>query len=354
MGFLSNRRRRDQEDVQDPDVELDEDTDADADQPGGSGRGWFAGARATAARARGTAGPWPSKGAVASKSFLALALAAMACGPAALALAATGSNTTPVATSTPAAGSEEQARTTVESVSVQLVHALLTADRDHADHLKDLVAEPPGQLDLPAKAGQPPTSITVDTLTRGRAHRWTATLTSLGGQSGDGQTWQVTIDYNPATGRARAVRLPAQIATPNPQKVPVTTTTSVSMNDPAAVAGAGYITALLTGATDLSRWTSPGSSATAISPAACSKVTAETAETTGTGDPPTPGDGQHLDLVISVTCTLPGSDNQADNARSLQYPLTLASRGGRWEVAATTPTTAPSASPTTTPSDTPS
>lgn len=339
---------------QDTDQEPGDQTDAEA--PRRSRSGWFSGARSTARRASAAAGPWPAKGTAATKGFLALALAAMACGPAALALAATRPPTTTAASATPTGGDTGQMRTAVEATSVQLVHALLTADQEHSDHLKTLMAEPPGSLSLPAKALEAPTTITVDSIVPdpATAHRWRATVLALGGQSGDGQTWQVDVDVNPATGVARALRLPAQITTTQPPRTDDSDSkTSIPAGDQSAVTGFGYVTALLTGASDLSRWTAPGSSAAPITPAACQKVAAEKAEIPGTDQAPAPTDGQHLSMTVTVTCTLPTTDKDTTNVRSLQYPLTLASRGGRWEVTTTT-TTTPTPSPTTTSAPTPS
>lgn len=305
--------------------------------------GWLAGPRQTARRAAAAAGPWPSRGGAATKGFLALVLAAVACGPAALVLAATHPATTPTTATTPA-GSDEQDRTAVDAASVQLVHAVLTADAQHADQVKDLVADQPESLTLPDKAPRPPEAITVESITRlpGAANQWRATVLSVGGASDEGQTWQVDVQVDPATGTAQAIRLPAQITTGKTQATRGPEAMALSSTDPAAVTGFGYVTSLLTGASDLSRWTAPGNTVTPISPAACQKVTGDRAETTGTDQPPKPTDGQHLDLVVTVDCTLPGASTDT-NIRTLQYPLRLASRGNRWEVAAPS---APTPTPT--------
>ncbi|GEM_PF-353174 len=305
-------------------------------------------ARQTIRQATEATGPWPSSGRAATRGFLALALAAMACGPAALALAATRPAPTQTVV-TPRPVANDQARTEVESVSVQVVDALLSSDRQNTQTLKSLVLQMPDSLVLPDKALASPRTLTVSQASPDahRKSRWSVTVVALGGQSGAGQAWQVDVEVDPTSGQAKAVRLPALVAMPaSASSQGLAAVTVVSSVDPAAVTAFGFVTSMLTGASDLARWTAPGAQFTVVTPTPCAKVTPDRVEVSGTDQPPKPADRQQLAVTVTVTCTLPGGDQANPAARTLQYPMNLTSRGGRWEVTDTPTTPTPTPTPT--------
>lgn len=123
---------------------------------------------------------------------------------------------------------------------------------------------------------------------------------------------------------------------------------SISSNSPAWAAVEGFLGATLAGLSDVSRFTSPGSSLDAVTPVPYSAVTVSRLDSNRelTSKDDAPATGAQIRVMATVTVTSPGGDS------TLQYPLTLAGRDGRWEIADidqvpifTVPTTAPSESP---------
>ena len=115
---------------------------------------------------------------------------------------------------------------------------------------------------------------------------------------------------------------------PAPASAPTLDTSELRTADPAAQASSGFLTAMLTGNTDLSRWSSPGTAFTAVDPAPC--VSVKTTHVVGPDEVPTPSDRQKITVTVTVTCQLTGDES---TTRTSQYGLTLVSRAGRWEVA---------------------
>ncbi len=91
--------------------------------------------------------------------------------------------------------------------------------------------------------------------------------------------------------------------------------------DPLAVTVGGFLSALLTPATDLERWVAPDAAITAVRPAPFAAVAlsglAAVADDAG---------GQEVLAQVAATRTSGG-------VQHLQYPLRLVQRDGRWEVA---------------------
>ncbi|MFJ5850509.1 conjugal transfer protein [Streptomyces sp. NPDC092903] len=158
-----------------------------------------------------------------------------------------------------------------------------------------------------------------------------------------------------ATGYA-ATSLPAQVAAPSalkPGALAYESDRGSSSTDPAVETARGFLMAYLAGTTELDRYTSPGASVQAISPApyAAVKVTGVKDDATSSGQQRVPADGTVLHQLVQVDAT-----DQAGSPASLSYALTLKSRAGRWEVssvddapavrASSTASTAPHTTPT--------
>lgn len=151
-----------------------------------------------------------------------------------------------------------------------------------------------------------------------------------------------------------ATSLPAQVAAPaslKPATLVYESDRGTSSADPAVETAEGFLSAYLTGAVELDRYTSPGVRLQAISPAPYSavKLTSVQDDSTGSEQQKVPADGTELHQLVDVDAT-----DQAGNTASLSYALTLKSRAGRWEVAsvddapAISASSAPSTAPNTT------
>ncbi|MFJ8015028.1 conjugal transfer protein [Streptomyces sp. NPDC096339] len=153
-----------------------------------------------------------------------------------------------------------------------------------------------------------------------------------------------------------ATSLPAQVAAPaaiTPGALAYQSERGSSSADPSVDTARGFLSAYLTGAAALDRYTSPGLNLQAISPAPYSAV-----QVTGVRDDAAqsvqqkvPADGAELHQLVQVQAT-----DQAGSAVSLSYALTLKSRAGRWEVASVddAPAISPSSAPSVAPQPTPS
>ncbi|MEU0214104.1 conjugal transfer protein [Streptomyces sp. NPDC006265] len=154
-----------------------------------------------------------------------------------------------------------------------------------------------------------------------------------------------------------ATSLPAQVAAPaalKPGGLAYETDRGSSSADPSVETARGFLSAYLTGSTELDRYTSPGTRLQAINPApyAAVKVTGVQDDALNAGQQTVPADGTVRHQLVQVDAT-----DQVGSPVSLSYALTLKSRAGRWEVASVDDAPAirvsgtPSAAPhTTTPS----
>ena len=125
-----------------------------------------------------------------------------------------------------------------------------------------------------------------------------------------------------------ALTLPAFVAIP--AVVPAGTSvygTRVDLTSDAATAAGQFLTALLTGQGEVSRYVSPGVQIAPILPAPFAQLRVD--EVLATGDLPAAAvDGARLQLQVSVTGTV-----TVQQRLHSTYWLTLAARGGRWEIA---------------------
>ncbi|MFF2378346.1 conjugal transfer protein [Streptomyces xiamenensis] len=131
-----------------------------------------------------------------------------------------------------------------------------------------------------------------------------------------------------------ATSLPAQVAAPTAIEsgaLAYVSDRGSSNEDPAVAAASGFLTAFLTGTSELDRYTSPDSHhLQAISPVPYTAVTVTGVrdDFAGAGQQTVPADGTELHQLVNVDAT-----DQVGNKVSLSYALTLRARDGRWEVA---------------------
>lgn len=130
-----------------------------------------------------------------------------------------------------------------------------------------------------------------------------------------------------------ALALPAPVAAPGvaAQSPRLGYRYRATQDDPAAVSVQQFLTALIAGAGDVTRYLSPGTAISAVTPApytsvAVTDIATDLELTPGAA---VPADGTHLRALATATAT--GDPQQQ---ATVQYPLTLTVRGGRWEITA--------------------
>jgi hypothetical protein len=161
----------------------------------------------------------------------------------------------------------------------------------------------------------------------------TVTPPGRGPSVGARRYFQVPVTYQ--EGRLLAQTLPAPVPGPQPaEPVELGYPYRAAVDDAPALAAQGFLAALLTGAGDVTRFLSPGTSVTPIDPPPYTTVEVHEilADTDLTSAPATPRQGEQLQLLVTATAAA-----GADQEISVQYALTLAARAGRWEVKALEP-----------------
>lgn len=269
-----------------------------------------------------------------TRLFLLLFATAMLCGPAALIVLSTTRPVPPTQVAQAAAAPSDRDQVRAGAAAVELVRVWLSAGTDDTSTVVSVMGRDPGPFTLPAQRSIPPAWISVDDTEETGPGEWTVTV-AVGAAAGPAAS-HYTVLVAVTTQQAAAITLPARI--PNPRRVHDTRELRLlSTGDPITVTTTGFLTSLLTGANDLSRWLTPDS---ALQPTGsiCQTVKIRRVETASNADAP----ASHVADVLATTDCQPGSDKS--QVQTLQYPLTLQLRDGRWEVvgyAPTLPTTEP-------------
>lgn len=155
-------------------------------------------------------------------------------------------------------------------------------------------------------AGEPPLPVpTAEPAAGPRVEHWAVPLLERGGAL-QALAWPALVPAPAAAAPARS-RL-GGVQRPDP-------------DDPLAITVAGFLAALLTGTGDLERWVAPGAELAAVTPAPFAAV-----ELTGLAGADAPDGGRAV--LAEVLATRPGG-----TSAHLQYPLAMAVRDHRWEVA---------------------
>lgn len=140
--------------------------------------------------------------------------------------------------------------------------------------------------------------------------------------------WQVVLRTDTSTGTLSVVGLPAPIAAPGNLAADTTFEYPKQVGDPAARAAVQeFLTAYLAGSGEVSRYTAPGSSITAVTPAPYTKVLVQNLNATDEMSAKTAAkDGTEVQVLVTAQL------DQGTSSQTSTYFLTMASRAGRWEV----------------------
>lgn len=364
MSFLT-RRRADPFDAADEPTDLATGTaavPAAGDPRPGRRLGRSRAVGATPARPADPVGEWTFGTSLATRAVHIALVGCLATGPVALIYAATRVSS-PVE-QTLAAAPAPQTSTTSDTVQAaataqRLVVAWLTASEADGPTLEAQLLEPDSSIDLQLPTTRPaaPSRVWTENVEALTINRWAVTIGAQGGSAGTGTYYLVPVQVEASA--AAALTLPAR--TPGPVKASVGSLDAtdpplaIAAADPASVTVSGYLDALLAGSGDLDRWTSPGATLTAISPAPCRSVDVQEVTTAADQMPTASVDDTQLTVLAVATCTAPpvkaagtGATQVAASTVS-QYPLVLCARGGRWEVSATNPALTDPTAPASTP-----
>jgi len=142
--------------------------------------------------------------------------------------------------------------------------------------------------------------------------------------------FQVSVHYS--AGAMVASALPAPTAAPAAAEAPqLPYRYSGSVNSPLAASVAGFLTSLLTGNGDVTRYISPGASIAPVLPAPYTEVVIGELITDRnlTGVTAAPAQGEQVRVLVTARATAGPKQDV-----TVQYALSLLARAGRWEVKA--------------------
>jgi hypothetical protein len=189
-------------------------------------------------------------------------------------------------------------------------------------------------------------------------------LAVAGIEKADG-AWAVTVaatvaDAREATAR-RYFRVPVRVTgdvvtalmSPTPVSGPVASADAsngyrarVDVSSPVGQAVTGFLGAYLAGASDVSRWTTPGAVLAALEPAPYTALSLDGLRSVqGLDADATPADGQTIRLLAEATATVTD-----DQTVPVAMAMTMTARAGRWETTAIDLAPAQGATPDATPS----
>jgi len=275
---------------------------------------------------------------------LTLALAAaIACGPAAIIWRALTPPPQPVtAAATPGFDQRMTSRRAVASeTAAAWVHAWLTTPAANADRLTAFYA---GKVELPTVAAAAADVRVVDAVAAAPGV-WSVVVTATVTADQNTATrrfYQVPVAVSGDPGRVQSAVMAIPAIVPEPTKLGAVNTGTYPVTVlPDSALGASvsaFLTALLTGAGEVSRYVSPGSelaTATLEGPkygAVNVRSIAATDPVAGITDTHAPADGTSVHVLAMAVVADSGATDQ--QGLSVSYPLFLTARGGRWEVTA--------------------
>ena len=293
--------------------------------------------RSAAARDDEPASPlaqWTNGSSLKTKAATAVLVGALVLSPAGLVvgLAAASSGSPPTAPAEVADTRGEQAA--VEEFATRFVTTWLSVTNDTAeDELAGLV-EIPDAAQFPAEGMRASDPAIADVRQAGTGI-WSVTVAvtaiPAGADQGVRRFFQVPIVYD--DGRLAALALPAPVAAPTMADLPsLEYPSDLSPSDPAWQTVSGFMSALLAGKGDITRYLTPGTHVSPVSPAPYGAIRIDhlaAAVDLGVEPAREPADGEELAVLVTVTGL--ESRTSADGL-SMQYALVLTGRDGRWEV----------------------
>ena len=138
--------------------------------------------------------------------------------------------------------------------------------------------------------------------------------------------FQIPITVDP-DGQAQVMTLPAEVPGPTMAPAPATDyRATLPPTHPAAAAAGEFLTALLVGGGDITRYTAPGSQIRAVTPAPYTQVALE-GVTADTVPDETPDDGDTVVVLARARAT-----DATDAVTRFDYVLELTARASRWEI----------------------
>lgn len=275
----------------------------------------------------------------------AAVIAALVSGPVALYLSG-GSSAAPEVMAPPAVSAvDNTAQFAASDLAQQFVSAWLTTHRGDEGSLQRFVDVDAGTGALPAQALYE----SADTHIAGvrevsgvdgadtYAVTVSAEVTPAGADTATRRYFQVPVVVSDKG--VRAMAMPAAVPAPSTGlTVNLDYSNQLSSNAAIVTAAQGFLSAMLTGDGDVTRFTSPGTNLGAITPAPYASISVIGARTQKSlGDSAeTPADGQRARLLLTISQQPPGTASSTD-ALTGAYALTMAARAGRWEVSALDP-----------------
>ncbi|WP_298462057.1 conjugal transfer protein [uncultured Cellulomonas sp.] len=254
------------------------------------------------------------------------------CGPVALGVAATavaGGEGAPVAVAAPVAPGQVMA---VGDSAVTTVSTWLTATRSDGAALQAIY--PAAQWStLPEVAPELRAGAVADVVDVGQGV-WSVTV-GVDVRTSEADAWvrryyevPVAAVTTAQGSMAQPLTLPAIVPAPGDETgAAVAYPVAQSSTGPLGSASGDFLRALLAGQGDITRYTSPGTSISAVTPAAFDEVVVRTVMSSEqVEDVGAPADGRTAQVLVEVVC------GTGDGAVTAQYRLAFTARAGRWEV----------------------
>jgi hypothetical protein len=216
-----------------------------------------------------------------------------------------------------AAADSAEPRMIAAGFAERYVTAYLQAGRDGASLAPFLGYTP--ELPGTAEAGELTSPVrTVEVIEAGEDY-WAVTVAS--GATGSERFWRAGIEVDDDLTPV-AVGLPSPVAGPKPaERTDLAVTMSPpALDDPLVETVTGFLSSYLCGQNDLSRYLSPGTELTAVTPAVCTEL-----EVTRWGA--ASDEEGHQTVVVDVQL------DEGPNARIATYSAAMTRRDGRWEIA---------------------
>lgn len=267
---------------------------------------------------------------------------ALACGPLALLFGGGSSTPTRVATKTPTVLTDISPQLTATDLANQCVTAWLHASQDDQAALGQCFDMGVGGAALPDSPIYDATDARASAVHRvlpapNGAMIYSVTVSTAVRPAGSIQApnrryYRIPVII--AGSSVRALAFPAQVPAP-PNSL--NTTLGYQYQPPTSsaivTAARGFLTAMLTGdSAGVTRFTSPGTRLSAITPAPLTSLSVAAAQSTGEVTPTggTPTDGEQNRLLLTLTERPVGAG--VDDTMTASYALSMTARAGRWEV----------------------
>lgn len=302
------------------------------------GRRRWAGFRRRHLREDNEQATWSSGSRLGSRVVSVALLGAIACGPVGVVMA---SVARPASAPAPVASFDDRMasrRSVAAETAVQWAGAWLTTPADRAGELRAFYG---GQVVLPKTAAAVANLRVVDAVPSD-AGVWTVTVggevTPAGAKAAVQRYFQVPVAVSGGGAEgpvaASPMSTPAPVAGPRPvEGLPGSAYGARITSGPVVETVQAFLTASLTGQ-DVSRFVTPGSAAAGATTTTNRWGGVEVVEVGAdrtVNDQEVPPDGTPVRVLASVLVTETGADSRFERLQA-DIPLTLTTRGGRWEV----------------------